>query len=50
MLFRSSNTESPVTVAEMVKVFSTMDDRSGRWKIAATHSASIAVDYVIAAD
>lgn len=47
---RVSNTESPVTVAEMVKVFSTMDDRSGRWKIAATHSASIAVDYVIAAD
>lgn len=47
---RVSNTETPVSGPEIVNLISTLDGRKQLWKVPATHSASVAVDFVVAVD
>jgi uncharacterized protein YggE len=47
---RISNTETPVSGPEIVNLISTLDGRKHLWKVPATHSASVAVDYVVSVD
>lgn len=47
---RTSNTETPISAAEMLNLFSAMDNRTERWKISANHAASVAIDFIISTD
>lgn len=45
---RVSNRETPVTMPEIAAFMVQMDQRKNSWRLTATHSASVAIDYVIA--
>jgi uncharacterized protein YggE len=45
---RVSNRETPITMPEVAAFIVQMDQRKNAWRLVATHSASVAVDYVIA--
>lgn len=47
---RVSNTETPISGPEVFNLISTMDNRKQLWRVPATHSASVAVDFVVAVD
>lgn len=47
-IVRVSNRETPVTMPEIAAFMVQMDQRKNSWRLTATHSASVAVDYVIA--
>lgn len=47
---RVSNTETPISGPEVFNLISTIDNRKQLWRVPATHSASVAVDFVVAVD